>query len=86
MALSNFFTPQQPYSQVGQAGPSAQFVGTAPVTGEPAPGTAALGQALRIGSAEPGAPIESPGGGEKETRPVWNIASLRTKDETGSQA
>ena len=44
-------------------------------------GSSALGQALRIG--DPGAPIESPGGGETTSRPVWNIASLRVKDETG---
>jgi hypothetical protein len=49
------------------------------------PGTAALGQALRVGSGEPGAPVESPGGGEKTTRNVWNLASLRTKDETGGE-
>ena len=85
-SVADLFTPQRPSSQVGQTGPSTQFVGSAPTTGEPAPGTAALGQALRIGSAEPGAPIESPGGGESTSRPVWNIASLRVKDETGSQA
>jgi hypothetical protein len=67
--------------------PSAGGATTQPI-GEPtlgigAPGSAALGQALRIGSGEPGAPIESPGGGESATRPVWNIASLRVKDETG---
>jgi len=49
------------------------------------PGTAALGQALRVGSGEPGAPVESPGGGEKTSRNVWNLASLRTKDETGGE-
>jgi len=85
-SVADLFTPQRPSSQVGQTGPSTQFVGSAPTTGEPAPGTAALGQALRIGSGEPGAPIESPGGGESTSRPVWNIASLRVKDETGSQA
>jgi hypothetical protein len=65
-------------------GPTTQFVGAAPTTGQVSPGSAALGQALRIG--DPGAPIESPGGGETSRQPVWNIASLRVKDETGSSA
>jgi len=68
--------------------PTTDVSSTRQTIGEPtlgigAPGSAALGQALRIGSGEPGAPIESPGGGELATRPVWNIASLRVKDETG---
>ena len=63
-------------------GATTQPIGE-PTMGIGAPGSAALGQALRIGSGEPGAPIESPGGGESATRPVWNIASLRVKDETG---
>ena len=67
-----------------QGGPSTQQVGTTPTTGQGAPGSAALGQALRIG--DPGAPIESPGGGESSRQPVWNIASLRVKDETGSSS
>lgn len=63
-------------------GATTQPIGE-PTLGIGAPGSAALGQALRIGSGEPGAPIESPGGGKTATRPVWNIASLRVKDETG---
>ena len=45
------------------------------------PGSSALAQALRVGDV--GAPIF---GGEKEgrRRNVWNIKSLRVKDETGS--
>jgi hypothetical protein len=66
----------------GPSGPSTQQVGNAPTTGQVSPGSAALGQALRIG--DPGAPIESPGGGESSRQPVWNQASLRNKDETGS--
>jgi hypothetical protein len=58
---------------------------TAPPPTAAGPGTAALGQALRVGSGEPGAPVESPGGGEKTSRNVWNLASLRTKDETGGE-
>ena len=63
-------------------GSTTQPIGE-PTLGIGAPGSAALAQTLRLGSGEPGAPIESPGGGETATRPVWNIASLRVKDETG---
>ena len=80
--VSNLFTPQKSAGTTGRGGLTTQEVGTAPTTGQGAPGSAALGQALRIG--DPGAPIESPGGGEASKQPVWNIASLRTKDETGS--
>ena len=80
--VSNLFAPQKSAGTTGSGSQSTQLVGTAPTTGQPAPGSAALGQALRIG--DPGAPIESPGGGETSKQPVWNIASLRTKDETGS--
>jgi hypothetical protein len=80
--VSNLFAPQKSAGTTGSGGQSTQLVGTSPTTGQPAPGSAALGQALRIG--DPGAPIESPGGGEASKQPVWNIASLRTKDETGS--
>jgi hypothetical protein len=69
--------------------PTAGYSPTSPDTTAPpptaGPGSAALGQALRVGSGEPGAPVESPGGGEKTTRNVWNLASLRTKDETGGE-
>jgi len=46
------------------------------------PGSQALAQALRIG--DPGAAIESPSQGVGEQQSVWNTASLRFKDETGS--
>jgi len=75
------YQPSQTDASAG--GPSTQPIGE-PTLGIGTPGSAALGQALRIGSGEPGAPIESPGGGETTTKPVWNIASLRVKDETGS--
>ena len=71
------------YRPTADTGATRQTIGD-PTMGAGAPGSAALGQALRLGSGEPGAPIESPGGGETATRPVWNIASLRVKDETGS--
>ena len=81
---SNLFSPQKSSGTTGSGSQSTQLVGTSPTTGQGAPGSAALGQALRIG--DPGAPIESPGGGETSKQPVWNIASLRTKDETGSSS
>jgi hypothetical protein len=45
------------------------------------PGSQALAQALRVG--DPGTAIESPSGPGKQQN-VWNTASLRVKDETGS--
>ena len=66
---------QPPSGQVSTPPP----MGDATTTGQPAPGSSALAQALRAGSPVIG------GGGEQTTgRPVWNIASLRVKDETGS--
>ena len=73
-------------SQTGrQAPPPTGQVSTPPpsgdvtTTGQPAPGSSALAQALRAGS-----PVIGGGDGETSARPVWNIASLRVKDETGS--
>ena len=54
-------------------------VGDATTTGQPSPGSSALAQALRAGS-----PVIGGGDGTTSARPVWNIASLRVKDETGS--
>jgi len=82
--VSNLFAPQRSTGTTGRGGATTQEVGTVPTTGQGAPGSAALGQALRIG--DPGAPVESPGGGESSRQPVWNIASLRVKDETGSSS
>jgi hypothetical protein len=79
--ISNLFTPQRSAGITG-TGDLPAYQSSTTTTGQPSPGSAALGQALRIG--DPGAPIESPGGGEASKQPVWNIASLRTKDETGS--
>jgi len=53
--------------------------GDVTTTGQPSPGSSALAQALRAGS-----PVLGGGEGQTSARPVWNIASLRTKDETGS--
>jgi len=72
-------TPGQAPVPSGQGAPTPPPAGDATTTGQPAPGSAALAQALRAGSPVIG------GGGEQTTgRPVWNIASLRVKDETGS--
>lgn len=80
--LADIFYPS---TSMGGAGfvPSDITLGEAPSPGYSGVGSSALGQALRIGAGEPGAPIESPSGGETKSRPVWNIASLRVKDETG---
>lgn len=82
-ALIDYFYPQT--STVGGYGfaPRDVTTGDSSTGGYTGVGSSALGQALRIGDA--GAPIESPSGEKKETRPVWNIASLRVKDETGSE-
>lgn len=64
-----------PTGQVSTPPPS----GDVTTTGQPAPGSSALAQALRAGS-----PVIGGGDGETSARPVWNIASLRVKDETGS--
>lgn len=68
----------------GTGGPTSYQMGDVPTAGTP--GSQALGQALRVGSTDvggPGEPVESPGSGKTPERPVWNIASLRVKDETG---
>jgi len=71
-------TARQSSGQMAQT-PTPPPAGEVTTTGQPAPGSAALAQALRAGSPVIG------GGGEPSTgRPVWNIASLRVKDETGS--
>jgi len=83
--VAEYFAPQRSAGTTGSSGQSTQLVGTSPTTGQGAVGSSALGQALRIGSGEPGALIESPGGGETTSKPIWNLASLRVKDETGSE-
>jgi hypothetical protein len=71
-------TTRQSSTQMAQA-PTPAPAGEVTTTGQPSPGSSALAQALRAGSPVIG------GGGEPSTgRPVWNIASLRVKDETGS--
>jgi hypothetical protein len=79
--ISNLFSPQRSAGVTG-TGDLPAYQGSTTTTGQAGPGSQALGQALRVG--DPGAPIQSPGGGEANKQPVWNIASLRTKDETGS--
>jgi hypothetical protein len=71
-------TGRQAQPRSGQAS-TPPPMGDATTTGQPAPGSSALAQALRAGS-----PVIGGGDGETSARPVWNIASLRVKDETGS--
>jgi len=71
-ATGSFAYPTQPsYSSGGYSS------GT-----QPSPGSQALAQALNIG--DPGKAIESPTGPGQQQN-VWNTASLRVKDETGSE-
>ena len=85
--VSNLFSPQSTSSQIGSTGisNSSPQSGTVTTTGQPGatPGSAALGQALNLGGGDISPPVNI-GGGEKTTPNVWNQASLRTKDETGS--
>lgn len=81
--VSNLFSPQRSAGLTG-TGDLPAYQGSTTTTGQSGPGSQALGQALRVG--DPGAPIQSPGGGESSRQPVWNLASLRVKDETGSSA
>ena len=70
--------------------PRSTAAGSTTTTGQPgvtageasvgSPGSAALAQALRV---DPGAPSYG-GQGEGEQKPVWNLASLKLKDETGA--
>lgn len=82
-----YSTPSTQYSPTGQTYQVGSTGGyspsTATTTGQAGetPGSQALAQALRIG--DPGSSIESPAG-EGQQQNVWNTASLRVKDETGS--
>ena len=79
--IANLFTPQTSSQTVGRPGESSvTTTGQAGTT----PGSQALAQALQVGSPDVGAPVQSPGGGESAKQPVWNVASLRTMDQTGS--
>ena len=72
-SLADLFAPS---GSTAPSGSSVTTTGTAGTT----PGTQALGQALRV---DPGATL----GGGDQTKPqqnVWNLQSLRVKDETGS--
>jgi hypothetical protein len=80
--VSNLFSPTQTASGYGAR--EGQAPSTTLTTGQPGttPGSAALAQSLNLGGGDISPPVNI-GGGEKESRNVWNIASLRTKDETG---
>jgi hypothetical protein len=75
-------TPSVRYTPSGQTyQASGTYAPSSPTETTASPGSQALAQALRVG--DPGSAIESPAGsGEQQT--VWNTASLRFKDETGS--
>lgn len=70
--------------------PRSTAAGSTTTTGQPgvtageasvgSPGSAALAQALRV---DPGAPSFG-GQSDGEQKPVWNLASLKLKDETGA--
>ena len=67
---------------------NVSYGGTA-ATGQPStqgqPGSQALAQALRVGDpSNAGTSVESPSQGTGADQNVWNTASLRFKDETGS--
>jgi hypothetical protein len=62
----------------------AATTGQASTPGQP--GSQALAQALRVGDpSDAGTSVDSPSGGTGKKQNVWNTASLRYKDETGSQ-
>ena len=84
--VRNLFYPQQSAQTVGGggAGPTSQPLGS-PITGQVTPGSQALGQALGVYTGDISPPVQI-GGEEGKSRPVWNIASLKVKDETGSSA
>jgi len=81
--VSNLFNPQQS-AQGGTQAPG-QPTSSLLTTGQPGttPGSQALAQSLNLGGGDISPPVNI-GGGEKNTPNVWNQASLRTKDETGS--
>jgi hypothetical protein len=81
--VSNLFNPT-PSTPTGTQAPGQALSATL-TTGQPGttPGSAALAQSLNLGGGDISPPVNI-GGGEKDTSNVWNIASLRTKDETGS--
>lgn len=91
-----YSTPAPTYSASGTQLPS-YISSTAPsgyggvsATGQSTtqgqPGSQALAQALRVGDpSNAGTSVDSPSGGTGADQNVWNTASLRFKDETGSQ-
>jgi hypothetical protein len=88
-------TPSTSYGPTGTRLPS-YIASTAPnsyggalITGQAStpgqPGSQALAQALRVGDPSDAGSVDSPSGGTGKQQNVWNTASLRYKDETGSQ-
>jgi hypothetical protein len=90
-----YSTPAPTYSASGTQLPSyisstaPSGYGGATTTGQSTtqgqPGSQALAQALRVGDpSNAGTSVESPSQGTGSQQNVWNTASLRFKDETGS--
>lgn len=76
-------------SYLASTAPSASYGGatySGPASTQGQPGSQALAQALRVGDpSNAGTSVESPSEGTGANQNVWNTASLRVKDETGSQ-
>ena len=70
----------------GDSGTYGGVSSTGQSTTQGQPGSQALAQALRVGDpSNAGTSVDSPSGGTGSQQNVWNTASLRFKDETGSQ-
>jgi hypothetical protein len=79
-AVSSLFEPSR--SGVGATSYSPTLSAPQTQTGGPSASTAALSQALRTG--DPGAPLFGTEGKQGQQKNVWNTASLKLKDETGT--
>jgi len=80
-AVSSLFAPSRGGVGATSFSPTATATNTTAGVGS-APSTQALSQALRTG--DPGAPLFGSEGKEGKRQNVWNVASLKVKDETGS--
>lgn len=77
---------QQRGDYSGDSGTYGGVSSTGQSTTQGQPGSQALAQALRVGDpSNAGTSVDSPSGGTGSQQNVWNTASLRFKDETGSQ-
>jgi hypothetical protein len=81
-AVSSLFEPSRSGVGATSYSPTLSTPQTQTQTGGPSASTAALSQALRTG--DPGAPLFGTEGKEGQRKNVWNTASLKLKDETGT--